>query len=80
MLSMAKGIPTPVDSDRCRRFCRLNDLEIRAVAINALNHPIFNSPRMYWPGVAGAACMAGFGYVRSTQSEPNLQAGLKNYF
>jgi hypothetical protein len=80
LLSMAKGIPTPGDSDRSRRLCKLCGLEIRAEAINALNHPILNSPGMCCSGVTGAACIAGYELIGgSTQSEPNLQAGLKHY-
>lgn len=55
-------------------------LEFRAEGINALNHPIFNSPNMSCSGAASAACSAGFGLIGSTQGERNLQVALKYYF
>jgi hypothetical protein len=55
-------------------------LEFRAEAINALNHPIFDSPNMYCGGAAGAACSAGFGLIGGTQGERNVQVALKYYF
>ncbi|MGB9144953.1 MAG: carboxypeptidase regulatory-like domain-containing protein [Acidobacteriaceae bacterium] len=69
-LSIQRDFPT-VEGQR---------LEFRAEGINALNHPIFNSPNMYCSGAAGAACSAGFGLIGSTQGERNIQFALKYYF
>jgi hypothetical protein len=55
-------------------------LEFRGEGINALNHPVFNSPDVYCYGAAGASCGAGFGLISSTQGERNIQFALKYYF
>jgi hypothetical protein len=55
-------------------------LEFRAEGINALNHPIFNTPNVFCTGAAGASCDAGFGLISATQGERNIQFALKYYF
>ena len=55
-------------------------LEFRAEGINALNHPIFDTPNVYCTGAAGAGCDAGFGLIGATQGERNIQFALKYYF
>jgi len=55
-------------------------LEFRAEGINALNHPIFDTPNVYCTGNAGQPCVAGFGLIGGTQGERNIQFALKYYF
>jgi hypothetical protein len=55
-------------------------LEFRAEGMNALNHPVFNSPYVGCQGSAGAACLSNFGIIWSTQGERNIQFAMKYYF
>jgi hypothetical protein len=55
-------------------------LEFRAEGINALNHPIFDTPDVFCASAPGAACNQPFGLIGATQGERNIQFALKYYF
>ena len=55
-------------------------LEFRTDFINALNHPILNSPANSCSGDAGTPCTTGLGIINTSQGERNIQFALKFYF